>query len=368
MLNATQAADTLAARDKAVSKLRSLIQSGITTDADRVRERALLDEIARHDRAVMGAVGDAARSERERADNFANQARIGAGIMSPVGTFEKRSALSADILGVELRALDNAPHGDTFASTVLRGSDGTSKILPRVEVFEFDSSKGMIPVVPRATASLSAEGASLADIAVSGAVAPFDTVKVAALTTVERDDLEDYPFVDGALSDALAGAIGERIDVTLIAGGTDGENTVSGFVDVGVTTAPTGSLALADVLSAVARVTDAGGTANAVFMSAQGKAAFLAANAGKLAGLDIPEIVTIGKLDDGTAALDDSSFVVADLSKVAVALRKKVSVSMHYGEDALFAVDGVGLVGTARVSGVSVANAGHVQVVTGTAV
>ncbi|MFZ4265992.1 phage major capsid protein [Streptomyces arboris] len=357
------------ARQTAAESLRALTERGIKTAADKANERELLETVARHDRAAKDAIDNAASREREQAEEWrernAFQAATPAGTVAiPTDKPNKRSALSADVLGVELRALDNAPQGDTFASTVLQGSDGTSKILARVQTFPFERAKGMVPVVPRVTASLSAEGASLADLGTLAAVAPFDSVKVSAFTTIDNDDLQDYPFADATLSAALASAIGERIDATLVTGGTDGTNTVPGFVAAGVTTAPTASLALVDVLTAIARVTDAGGTANAVLMSAQGKAAFLAANAGKLAGLELPEIIAIGKLEDGTAALDDASFIVADLSKVAVALRKNITVSMHTGEDTLYSIDAAGLVGTARVSGVVVANAAHVQVVT----
>ncbi|MFE9779274.1 phage major capsid protein [Streptomyces sp. NPDC005775] len=370
-LDVTKTSHAIAVRDRAIADLKALtlIAEGRELWAsERARESELLATIARHDKAAKDAIDNAATRERAQAHDWTERnAFQGA---TPAGTVaihadkpSRRSDLSAEIMGTEVRAYSDAPQGDTFSSTVLRGSDGTSKILGRVQTFEFERSKGMVPTVPRVTASLSAEGASLIDAVVSGNVAPFETVKVAAFTTVDRDDLQDYSFVDQALSDALSGGIGERIDVTLVAGGTDGVNTVSGFLDVGVSTAPTAALALVDMLTAVARVTDGGGTADVVFMSAQGKAAFLAANAGKLAGLDLPEIVAIGKLDDDMAAIDDDSFIVADLSKVAVAVRKTVDVSMHVAEESLYSTDTVALVGTARISGVVVANAAHVQIV-----
>ncbi|MFF6808615.1 phage major capsid protein [Streptomyces sp. NPDC012403] len=343
----------LKARDAAVAELAK----GPTGS----REASLLATVRDNDAIVREAIenGAAVQSQAEAGLNYRTQ----------VDRSQRRDFREAKLFGRELRDIAPGSHeGDTFANITLAAAANGSKILGKVNVFPFSGSKGMVPVAPRATAQLTAPAGALADGNVPAMVAPFDVVKVTAYSTVDRDELQDYPFADSAIESALASAVGQRVDHVLTVGGTDGVTTVEGFTGAGTATAGTtvGTIELADVRNAVARVEDGGGNANALLMSPMGKAAFLTAYADRIGGL--PEIITIGKLGDGTAALNDFSFIAADLSTVGVAMRKDIEVTHVLEEPSLHKLDRVALLATARVGGVSLANAETVQVVNGSAV
>ncbi|MET8220634.1 phage major capsid family protein [Streptomyces hirsutus] len=353
----------LAAREGATDELRKLTTRAngrSLTAAEHARETALVETIRHHDAIVREAIANGAA--------IAAQAEAGLTFRTSTEATNSRDLLDATLFGRELRNIDPGSHeGDTFANVTLAAAANGSKILGKVNVFPFAGSKGMVPVAPRATAQLTAPAGALVNGNVPVTVAPFDVVKVTAYTTIDRDDLQDYSFADPAIQTALASAVGQRIDHVLTIGGTDGVTTVEGFTGTGTETTATtaGTIEIGDVRKAVARVEDGGGSANALIMSPLGKAAFLTAYADRIAGL--PEIITVGKLGDGSAALNDFSFIATDLSNVGVAMRKDIEVTHVLEEPSLHSLDRVALLATARVGGVSLANPDTVQVVNGSA-
>ncbi|MEV0689839.1 phage major capsid protein [Streptomyces sp. NPDC050388] len=353
----------LAAREAATDELRKLTARAngrSLTTAERARESVLVETIRHHDSIAREAI--------ENGASIQSQAEAGLTFRTSTGATNSRDLLDATLFGRELRNIAPDSHeGDEFANVTLAAASNGSKLLGKVNVFPFAGSKGMVPVSPRATAQLTAPAGALADGNVPVTVAPFDVVKVTAYTTIDRDELQDYSFADPAIQTALASAVGQRIDHVLAIGGTDGVTTVEGFTGAGTATAANtaGTIEIGDVRNAVARVEDEGGNANALIMSPLGKAAFLTAYADRIGGL--PEIIAVGKLGDGTAALDGFSFIAADLTTVGVAMRKDIEVSYVFEEPSLHALDRVALLATARVGGVSLANPGTVQVVNGSA-
>jgi hypothetical protein len=365
-LDTNKAADLLAQRDRAVDELRALITRGIHTDADRSKEDALLSQIAAADNGLRSAVSDAA---------LADAGNLG---IRTIDTFQRREVDDARLFGMRLgdvpemwvaRAADTIAedtHTHEFASVMLSQAPNGSKLLGLVNSFPFTRTRGMVPVSGRVTAQLVARNAvNPSQPYYDVRVATVETVKASAFVLTGRENLEDYPHAETAFERALLNSVGQRVDHVLVNGGTDGDVTVDGFLTAGITTAPAtaGTIGLADVLDAVARVEDSGGSAGAVLMSPAGRAAFLAANAQAVGAGILPRIIVLPKLADGTAVLGDVSAVVFDPAQVGVAVRKDVELIKFDKQAALFNADKVALGARARVSGVALADSGHVQVI-----
>ncbi|KOX01132.1 hypothetical protein ADK65_10515 [Streptomyces sp. NRRL B-1140] len=367
MLNATLAADHIAKRDAATAKLTALqakYGSNLPAGAKDAEAR-LLSEIAEHDAAVRGLVGSAVETERDSAD-FNNLVSLGAR-QRPDGV-QRRALEGVRVLGMPLvradgfvfaersaDALDALDTGNWNAVPVmLAAAPNGSQLLGRVQTFTHNSTRGYVPIVPQLTAAVAGRNEPMGpgDLE-NGEIGIFETVKVAAYVKTARDEIQDYPQLEASIDAALLSALGAGVDDLIISGGTDGDVTVNGLMDVGIST--TGAVDVASVLGAVARVKTARVLPDTILMHPDTEAAFLGAIDGALLA-KLPEIVAIPSVPADTA-------IVASLASVAVGMRENLGVASATDHPDLFKLDQVGFAGRARVSDVVVANAAHVQIV-----
>lgn len=335
-------------------------------DHIRAQEKALIAELGYVDDALISNA-----TEAQRAATAIERQGI-----YPFDAPQNRSVTDARIFGVRIGDLPesewctrSADHiedtGYETAPVMLASAKNGSRLIGRVTTFPFGRSRGLVPVAPRLTAFFQARNEALTPATPSVYVHPFDALKAAAVVTTVRENIEDWPHALPGIEAALIDAVGQRVDYLLVRGGSDGDTTVEGLLTAGVTTAPAtaGTIVLSDVLNAVGRVTDAGATANAVLMSAQGKAKFVAANSQAVGAGILPEIIALPKLGDGTAIIADDVCIAVDLSAVAVAIRKDIEVTMTTTSPEVFMVDRVAVGARARIGSVTLGDAGHAQVI-----
>lgn len=364
-LNSAVLSDAMNARERATNALVALTQRGIKTDADRNKETELLNDIARYDAVVSAEVRRGAAFEFSREN--------GGRIYMPTDGTQRRELGDVKLLGTKLsdvgndmwstRSADGVEDtgGHAFADVMLSSAPNGSKLIGRVNAFRFAKTRGFVPIAPVIEAELVARNAAMTDAAVTTAVGSFDTVKPSAYTVLDRDELQDFPAAEATINAALLGAIGRKFDGVIVAGGTDGDITVPGILDAGVTTEATtaGTVVIGDVLDAVARIEDASANPSALLMSPASRAKFLAANVANGSILDrLPEIITIGG-----GAIANGVFVVVDLASVAVSLRQDMELFKSIDAPQLWGADKVALAARARLSGVVLGDAAHAQVV-----
>ncbi len=367
MLNATLAADHFAKREAATAKLTALqakYGSNLPAGAKDAEER-LLSEIAEHDAAVRGLVGSAVEIERDSAD-FNNLVSLGA--RQRPDDVAKRSFDDVRVLGMRVsraesfsfveRSADALDALDTDnwkpAPIMLAEAPNGSQLLARVQTFVHNSARGYVPVIPQLQASIEGRNDELQPgTIVTGLIGTFETVKVAAMVKVDRDNLQDYPQLEVSLDAALLSALGAGVDDVIVSGGTDGDITVPGLLDLGTVTAA--AISVASVLGAVARVKTARAVPDTILMHPDTEAAFLGAIDGALLG-KLPEIVAIPSVPADTA-------IVAALGNTAVAMRENLGVASATDQRDLYYHDQVAFAGRARIGDVVVANAAHVQIV-----
>jgi hypothetical protein len=366
-LNATLAADHIAKREAVTAKLTALqakYGKNLPAGAKDAEER-LLSEIAQHDAAVRGLVGSAVETERDSAD-FNNLVSLGA--RQRPDDVAKRSFDDVRVLGIRVsrtetfsfveRSADALDALDTSnwkpAPLMLAEAPNGSQLLARVQTFTHDSTRGYVPVVPQLQASITGRNDELQPGTIAtGLIGTFETVKVAAMVKADHDNLRDYPQLEVSLDAALLSALGVGVDDVIVSGGTDGDITVPGLLDLGTVTAAT--VSVASVLGAVARVKTARAVPDTILMHPETEAAFLGAIDGALLG-KLPEIVAIPSVPADTA-------IVAALGNTAVAMRENLGVASATDQPELFYKDQVAFAGRARIGDIVVANAAHVQIV-----
>ncbi|GHA85605.1 hypothetical protein GCM10010330_44880 [Streptomyces tendae] len=350
-LNATLAAEHVAKRDAALAAL--------TANAD---DADALAAVAKHDGALRALVGDAVE-----ADEIRHMYSLGA-IQRP-DSVQRRSLDDVRVLGMPVKvgnkafafdersadALDALDTGNWNAAPVmLSEAPNGSQLLGRIQAFTFGSRRGYAPVVPQLTAAVAGRNEPLGMGALeNGEVAVFDTVKVSAYVKAQHDHVLNYPQLDTTIDAAILSALGAGVDDLLINGGTDGDVTVNGLLNVGTSTVAT--LDAAGVLGAIARVKAARATPDAIVVHPDTEAALLGAIDGALLA-KLPEFVALPSVPADTV-------IVASLANVAVALRENLQTASATHHPDLFAKDEVAFAGRARIGDVLVANAAHVQVV-----
>ncbi|MBX4176402.1 phage major capsid family protein [Streptomyces geysiriensis] len=366
-LDATLAADHIAKRDAAMTKLKALqarygdnMPSG-AQDA----EARLLTEFEHHDGALRGLVGNAVETERDAAD-FNHIVSLGA--RQRPDDVAKRSFDSVRVLGMPVDrsetfsfversadALDALDTGNWNAAPVmLAEAPNGSQLLGRVQTFTHNSTRGYVPVVPQLQASIEGRNDEIQPGTIeTGAIGTFETMKVSAMVKADHDDLQDYPQLEASIDAALLSALGAKVDDVIVNGGTDGDVTVPGLLGLGTVTAA--AVDAAGVLGALARVKTARAVPDTLLMHPDTEAAFLGAIDGALLA-KLPEIVAIPSVPADTA-------IVAALGNTAVAMRENLGVATATEHPELFYKDQVALAGRARIGDVVVANAAHVQIV-----
>ncbi|MFE9456311.1 phage major capsid protein [Streptomyces californicus] len=363
-LNATLAADHMAKREAATVKLTALqakYGSNLPAGAKDTEER-LLSEIAKHDKTVRGLVGNAVEH-----DAYVTEVRA-TGAMQRPDAVQRRALDDVRVLGMPVvraegfvfaersaDALDALDTGNWNAAPVmLAEAPNGSQLLGRIQTFTHNSTRGYVPVVPQLTAAIAGRNAPMGpgDLK-SATIGTFETVKIAAYVKADRDEIQDYPQLEASIDAALLSALGAGVDDLIVNGGTDGDVTVPGLLELGTVTATT--VSVASVLSAIARVKTARVAPDTILMHPDTEAAFLGAIDGALLG-KLPEIVAIPSVAVGVA-------IVATLGNAAVAMRENLGVASATDHPDLFKFDQVAFAGRARVSDVVVANAAHVQIV-----
>ncbi|WP_055627996.1 phage major capsid protein [Streptomyces hirsutus] len=366
-LNATVAADHLAKRDAATSKLTALqAKYGDSLPAGaKDAETRLLAEIRTHDNALRGIVGDAVKTEHEAAD-FNHMVSLGA--RQRPDSVQKRAQGDVRILGMPVQrtetfsfversadALDALDTGNWKAAPVmLAEAPNGSQLIGRVQAFTHNSTRGYVPVIPHLQASVTGRNDELQPGTIlTSKIGTFDTVKVSAMVKVEADHVTDYPQMESSIDAALLSALGAGIDDVIVHGGSDGDITVPGLIDLGTVT--TAAVDTASILGALARVKTARAVPDTILMHPETEAAFLGAIDGALL-TKLPEIVAIPSVPAGTA-------IVAALSNTAVAMRENLGVATATDHPELFSKDQIAFAGRARIGDVVVANSSHVQIV-----
>ncbi|CAL9506410.1 phage major capsid family protein [Streptomyces sp. enrichment culture] len=364
-INATTAADHLAQRDNAMTKLKALHDKyGENFPAGaQDAEARLLAEVEHHDGALRGLVGDAAAH-----DAYVTEVRA-TGAMQRPDSVQRRSLDDVRVLGMPIArgqdnfnfversadafdAIDNATWNP--APVMLAEAPNGSALLGRIQAFPFGSRRGYAPIVPQLTAAVAGRNEPLGVGAIeNGEVATFDTVKVAAYVKAQHDDVMDYPQLDASIDAAILSALGAGVDDLIINGGADADVTVNGLMDVGTSTVA--ALDTAGVLGAIARVKAARATPDAIVVHPDTEAALLGAIDGALLA-KLPEFVALPSVPADTV-------IVASLSNVGVALRENLQVASATHHPELFSADQIAFAGRARVGDVVVANAAHVQIV-----
>ncbi|MFC7883653.1 phage major capsid protein [Streptomyces sp. NPDC057376] len=366
-LDATLAADHIAKRDNAMTKLTALqakYGDNFPAGAKDAEER-LLSEIAEHDGALRGLLGTAVETERDAAD-FNHMVSLGA--RQRPDDVTKRSLDAIRVLGMPVQrnetfsfvertadALDALDTGNWNAAPVmLAEAPNGSQLIGRVQTFTHNSTRGYVPVIPQLQASITGRNDVLQPGTIeTGAIGTFETVKIAAMVKADRDNLQDYPQLEASIDAALLSALGAGVDDVIVNGGTDGDVTVPGLLSLGTVTAAT--VSVASVLGAVARVKTARALPDTILMHPDTEAAFLGAIDGALLA-KLPEIVAIPSVPADTA-------IVAALGNTAVAMRENLGVATATDHPELFYKDQVAVAGRARIGDIVVANAAHVQIV-----
>ncbi|MFG2311339.1 phage major capsid protein [Streptomyces sp. NPDC048566] len=366
-LNATLAADHIAKREAATTKLTALqakYGNNLPAGAKDAEER-LLSEIAQHDAAVRGLVGDAVKTDERAA--YVN-AVVSAGADHLPDDIAPRSFDDVRILGMPVGRTDTFSFAERSADALdaldtdnwkpapvmLAEAPNASQLLARVQTFTHNSTRGYVPIVPQLQASITGRNDELqpGDVE-TGVIGTFETVKVAAMVKADHDNLQDYPQLEASVDAALLSALGAGVDDVIVNGGTDGDVTVPGLMGLGTVTAA--AVSVASVLSALARVKTARAVPDTILMHPDTEAAFLGAIDGALLG-KLPEIVAIPSVPANTA-------IVAALGNTAVAMRENLGVASATDHPELFYKDQVAFAGRARIGDVVVANAAHVQIV-----
>ncbi|MFJ1579215.1 HK97 family phage prohead protease [Streptomyces sp. NPDC088182] len=247
-----------------------------------------------------------------------------------------------------------------YAPAILSAAGKGSKLIEKVATFPFTRQRGYVPVAPKVTAELQPRNEAATFIENEVTAPTFQAVKVTAMVSIDRDTLTDVPPTETAINTSLAAAVGQRIDHTLINGGTDGDVTVSGMLADGTSTTVT-AIGFDEITDAVARIQDSGGEAVAVI----GRPSAIAAILKKVDGskLDrLPELVAIPDLADGTVGIPTNTVLVADLDSVSVALRKNLEIFRTETAPEAFERDRVFIAGRSRIGSVVLADAARVQV------
>lgn len=358
-LNAIALADAFAAREKATDDLRKLTQRGIRTDADRQREDVLLHDIARRDKAVKDAVNAAVRmDEQTNSDTvFRSIVEHAERDRDQIYFFGKRLS--------ELRSLDFVDAEDNRPIDLILSAGGRgSRMLDKLTSFTFDKANGYIPVKPAVTASVQPR-----NVAQAAAEAPMRSilvrsVKVSAVVAPSNESLADVPSQDGAVRESLAEAVGQRIDHVVFNGANDGDHEVTGLLADGTpATYAAAGISYDPLADAVAEIETAGGIATGMFAHPKTAAAIRkAVDADRLSKL--PELTVLPPLADGTPVLPEGTIVILDADSVAVGIRKAFEIAGTDTMEEAYKADRTFLAGRARVSGVNVANALRVRVLT----
>ncbi|WP_210637380.1 phage major capsid family protein [Streptomyces sp. GESEQ-13] len=366
-LNATAAANHMAKRDAARTKLAALeAKYGRNMPAGaRETEERLISEVAEHDAAVRSLVGDAVTHERDATD-FNHMVAMGA--RQRPDDVARRSLADVHVLGMPVqrtetfsfveRSADAIDALDTAnwkpAPVMLAEAPNGSQLLGRVQTFTHNSTRGYVPVIPQLQASIEGRNEELQPgTLLVGKIGTFETVKIAAMVKADHDDLQDYPQMEASIDAALLSALGYSVDDVIVHGGSDGDITVPGLLDLGTVTES--DVTVASVLGALARVKAARAVPDTLIMHPDAEAAFLAAVDGALL-TKLPEIVAIPSMPADT-------FIAAALGNTAVAMRENLGVASATDHPDLFYKDQVALAGRARIGDVVVANAAHVQIV-----
>ncbi|MDT3724266.1 phage major capsid protein [Streptomyces sp. DSM 41972] len=366
-INAAQAADHIAKRDAATAKLTALqTKYGNNMPAGaRDAEERLLSEISEHDNALRGLVGDAVENERDSAD-FNHMVSLGA--KQRPDEVARRTFSDVRVLGMTLqrtetfsfveRSADALDATDTAnwkpAPVMLAEAPNGSQLLGRVQTFTHNSTRGYVPVVPQLQAGIIGRNTELLpDTLTTGSIGTFETVKVMAMVKADHDNLQDYPQLEASIDAALLAALGAGVDDVIVNGGSDGDITVPGLMELGTVT--DSAVTVASVLGAVARVKSARAVPDTILMHPNTEAEFLASIDGALLA-KLPEIVAISSVPAETA-------IVAALENTAVAMRENLGVASATDHPYLLCKDQVALAGRARIGDVVVANAAHVQIV-----
>ncbi|MFJ2812699.1 HK97 family phage prohead protease [Streptomyces sp. NPDC087294] len=250
--------------------------------------------------------------------------------------------------------------GTAYAPEVLSAAGKGSRLIERVSSFPFKRQRGYVPIAPRVTAVLQPRNEAATFIQNEVTAPDFQAVKVSAMVSIDKDTLSDVPPTETATNTALAAAVGQRMDYVLINGGTDGDVTVTGMIADGHTTTVT-AIDFDSLADAIARIEDSGGQATAVV----GRPSDIAGIKKKVDGtkLDkIPELISIPDLADGTVGIPAGTVLVADLSSVAVALRKNLEIFKTEAAPEAFERDRVFIAGRSRISSVTLADTARVQV------
>ncbi|WP_248864909.1 HK97 family phage prohead protease [Streptomyces halobius] len=250
--------------------------------------------------------------------------------------------------------------GSAYAPEILSAAGKGSKLITKVAVFPFNRQRGYVSIAPKVTAVLQPRNEAAIFIENEVTAPDFRAVKVSAMVSVDKDTLADVPPTEAAINTSLAAAIGQRIDNTLINGGTDGDVTVSGMLADGTATTVT-AIGFDEITDAIARVRDSGGEATAVMGCPSAIAAILKrVDSSKLD--KIPELIAIPDLADGTVGLPAGTVLVADLDSVAVAMRKNLEIyKTEYAPEA-FERDRAFIAGRSRIGSVVLADPARVQV------
>ncbi|MEU1349999.1 phage major capsid protein [Streptomyces sp. NPDC005795] len=366
-LNATAASDHMAKRDAATRKLTALqAKYGTNLPAGaRETETRLLSEVAEHDAAVRGIVGNAVETERDASDI---NHLVSLGALQRPDKVQERSRGDVRVLGMPIQrtetfsfversadALDALDTGTwNPAPVMLAEAPNGSQLIGRVQSFTHNSRRGYVPVIPQLQASITGRNDELqpADLA-TGVIGVFETLKVTAMAKADYDNTQDYPQLEASLDAAILSALGVAVDDVIVNGGTDGDVTVPGLLGIGVRT--DAAVSVASVLGAIARVKTARVTPDTILMSPDTEAAFLASIDGALL-TKLPEIVAIPSVPADTA-------IVAALGNTAVAMRENLGVATATDHPELFSKDQIAFAGRARIGDIVVANAAHVQIV-----
>ncbi|MFT9477499.1 HK97 family phage prohead protease [Streptomyces sp. Mo3] len=276
----------------------------------------------------------------------------------------KRSRDDVKLFG---RSLSELRDGDwikaeatAYAPEILAAAGKGSKLIGKVASFPFNRQRGYVPIAPRVTAVIQPRNEAATFIQNEVTAPDFAAVKVSAMVSIDKDTLVDIPPTEAATNTALAAAIGQRMDHVLINGGTDGDVTVTGMLADGRTTTVT-AIDFDSLADAVARIEDSGGVGTAII----GRPADIAGVKKKVDGnkLDkLPELISIPDLADGTVGIPAGTVLVADLSSVAVALRKNLEIFKTETAPEAFERDRAFIAGRSRISSVTLADAARVQV------
>ncbi|MGW1637656.1 phage major capsid family protein [Streptomyces lavendulae] len=366
-LDATLAADHMTKRDAAAAKLKALDErygSDKPSGAKETEER-LLSEIAKHDTAVRALVGDAADTEARSA--LVNSV-VFAGASQLPDDVQPRSLADVRVLGMPIGrgkalvftersadAIDALDTGNWIpAPVMLAEAPNGSALIGRVQTFPHSKTRGYVPIVPQLQANIAGRNEPLGPGNLeNGVVGTFESVKVSAYVKAASYDLQDYAQLEETIDAAILSALGAGVDDVIVNGGSDGDVTITGLMDRGVST--TATVSAASVLNALARVKTARATPDTILMHPDTEAVFLGAIDGALIA-KLPEIVALPSVPAGTA-------IVASLGNVAVAMRENLGVASCTGHPDLFSKDEVAFAGRARIGDVVVANSAHVQIV-----